>query len=72
MLEEKLKDVIVAELKRQAADNPDAIRVQNEEPLVVNGTVDLNTSTIGVAQLTVKEIGLRTSDTVEMKPNPIR
>ena len=41
MLEEKLKQAIVAELERQADDRPQALKVETSPQLVVNGTVDL-------------------------------
>ena len=47
MLEEKLKEAIVGELERQAANRPQALKVQNAsdakdlEELVVNGKIDL-------------------------------
>lgn len=47
MLEEKLKEAIVGELQRQAADRPQTLKVQgaNEagrsEELIVNGKIDL-------------------------------
>ena len=49
MLEEKLKDAIVAELKRQAADRPQALRVESSPELVVNGEVDLDALVMVVA-----------------------
>ena len=42
MLEEKLKEAIVAELKRQAANNPQLLRVENSDGLVVNGKIDID------------------------------
>jgi hypothetical protein len=42
MLEEKLKEAIVAELKRQAANNPQMLSVDNADDLVVNGKIDLD------------------------------
>ncbi|GLR98041.1 MULTISPECIES: hypothetical protein [Bradyrhizobium] len=47
MLEEKLKEAIIDELKRQAADRPQALKVQGagdakgSEELTVNGKSDL-------------------------------
>jgi len=47
MLEEKLKEAIVGELERQAADRPQALKVQGardanrSEELTVNGRIDL-------------------------------
>ena len=42
MLEEKLKVAIVAELKRQAANDPQLLRIANADDLVVNGKIDLD------------------------------
>ena len=45
MLEEKLKEAIVAELKRQAANNPQSLSVDNADNadnLVVKGKIDLD------------------------------
>jgi hypothetical protein len=39
MLEEKLKEAIVAELKRQAANDPQSLSVDD---LVVKGKIDLD------------------------------
>ncbi|MET3997078.1 hypothetical protein ABID65_008758 [Bradyrhizobium sp. S3.9.2] len=41
MLEEKLKEAIVGELKRQAANRPQSLKVDSCEELVVNGKIDL-------------------------------
>lgn len=43
MLEEKLKEAIIGELKRQAANRPQSLKVDgsSEEELVVNGKIDL-------------------------------
>ncbi|MBW7963308.1 hypothetical protein [Bradyrhizobium sp. BR 10261] len=42
MLEEKLKESIIGELKRQAANRPHALKVEgSSEELVVNGKIDL-------------------------------
>lgn len=47
MLEEKLKEAIVGELQRQAANRPQLLKVQSlkvegsAEELVVNGKIDL-------------------------------
>lgn len=49
MLEEKLKQAIVAELKRQAANQPQALRVESSPELVVNGRVDLDALAMVVA-----------------------
>ncbi len=42
MLEEKLKAAIVAELKRQAANLPQAPKVEISPELVINGGLDVN------------------------------
>jgi hypothetical protein len=42
MLEEKLKEAIIGELQRQAADKPQSLRVESSDGLVVNGKVDLD------------------------------
>ena len=41
MLEEKLKEAIVAELKRQAANDPQLLRIESDG-LVVEGKIDLD------------------------------
>ena len=42
MLEEKLKQAIVAELKRQAANDPHSLSVGSSDGLVVDGKIDLD------------------------------
>jgi hypothetical protein len=42
MLEEKLKEAIVAELKRQAANDPHSLSVESSDSLVVEGKIDLD------------------------------
>jgi len=42
MLEEKLKEAIVAELKRQAANDPQSLRIESSGGLVVEGKIDLD------------------------------
>jgi len=42
MLEEKLKEAIVAELKRQAANDPQSLRIESSDRLVVEGKIDLD------------------------------
>ena len=42
MLEEKLKEAIVAELKRQAANDPHLLSVESSDGLVVEGKIDLD------------------------------
>ena len=41
ILEEKLKEAIVAELKRQASNDPHSLRAESAEGLVVKGRIDL-------------------------------
>jgi hypothetical protein len=49
MLEEKLSEATVGELKRQAADQPHLLRVESSPELVVNGKVDLDALVMVVA-----------------------
>ncbi|AMA58669.1 MULTISPECIES: hypothetical protein [unclassified Bradyrhizobium] len=55
MLEEKLKQAIIDELNRQAADRPQALKIQgadaaqDSEELTVNGKVDLGALVMVVA-----------------------
>lgn len=49
MFEEKLKEAIVAELKRQAANHPQVLKVESSPDLVVNGKVDLDALAMVVA-----------------------
>jgi hypothetical protein len=42
VLDEKLKEAIVNELKRQAADRPHSLQVDDAKDLVVNGKIDLD------------------------------
>jgi hypothetical protein len=49
MFEEKLKEAVVGELKRQAADQPQALQIQNDQELVVNGKVDLDALVMVIA-----------------------
>ena len=42
MLEQKLKEAIVAELNRQAANDPKTLSVKQSDDLVVNGKIDLD------------------------------
>lgn len=41
MLEEKLKKAIIGELKRQAANRPQSLKVEGSDELIVNGKIDL-------------------------------
>jgi hypothetical protein len=49
MLEEKLKEAIVAELKRQAANDPQSLSIDDSEDLIVKGKVDLDDLTMVIA-----------------------
>jgi hypothetical protein len=49
MLEEKLKEAIVGELQRQAADHPQALKVECSGKLVVNGAIDLEALVMVIA-----------------------
>jgi hypothetical protein len=51
MLEEKLKEAIVAELKRQAANDPQSLRIENSDGLVVDGKIDLDDLAMVIAPL---------------------
>jgi hypothetical protein len=42
MLEENLKEAIVAELKRQAANDPQSLGIDDSEDLIVKGKIDLD------------------------------
>jgi hypothetical protein len=48
-LDEKLKEAIVGELKRQAADKPQALGVSDSPDLFVNGKIDLDALIMVVA-----------------------
>jgi hypothetical protein len=55
MLEEKLKEAIVGELQRQAADRPQSLKVQGvgdakgSEELTVDGKIDLGALVMVIA-----------------------
>ena len=49
MLDEKLKQGIVAELMRQAANRPQALRVEGSPEPVINGEVDRDALAMVVA-----------------------
>ena len=55
MLEEKLKEAIIDELKRQAADRPQSLQVrgagdaEGSEELTVNGKIDLGALAMVIA-----------------------
>ncbi len=42
MLEEKLKPAIISELKRQAANSPRSLQVDDSKKLVVKGKIDID------------------------------
>jgi hypothetical protein len=42
MLEKKLKEAIVGELKRQAANSPRSLQVDDSKELVVNGKINID------------------------------
>ena len=42
MLEEKLKEAIITELKRQAAKSPRLLRVDDSKDLVVKGNINID------------------------------
>jgi hypothetical protein len=48
-LDEKLKEAIVGELKRQAADRPQTLSVSDTPDLYVNGKIDLDALIMVVA-----------------------
>jgi hypothetical protein len=48
-LDEKLKEAIVGELKRQAADRPQTLSVSESPDLFVNGKIDLDALIMVVA-----------------------
>ena len=55
MLEEKLTEAIIGELKRQAAERPQALKIQGaddakgSEELTVNGKIDLGALVMVIA-----------------------
>jgi hypothetical protein len=49
MLEEKLKEAIVGELQRQAADEPQSLSVNSSDDLVVNGKIDVDALVMVIA-----------------------
>jgi hypothetical protein len=49
MLEEKLKEAIVGELKRQAANDPQSLSIDDSEDLIVKGKIDLDDLTMVIA-----------------------
>lgn len=49
MLEEKLREVIIGELKRQAADRPQSLRIEDRDDLRVDGRIDLDALVMVIA-----------------------
>lgn len=49
MLEEKLKQAIISELKRQAADAPRSLQVEDSKELIVRGKIDIDALVMAVA-----------------------
>jgi len=49
MLEEKLKEAIVAELTRLAANDPQSLGIESSDGLVVKGKIDLDDLTMVIA-----------------------
>jgi hypothetical protein len=49
MFEEKLKEAIIGELERQAADKPQSLKVNSSDDLVVNGKIDIDALAMVVA-----------------------
>jgi hypothetical protein len=49
MLEEKLKEVIISELKRQAANSPRSLQVEEAKEFVVRGKIDLDALAMVIA-----------------------
>jgi hypothetical protein len=49
VLDEKLKEAIVGELKPQAANRPQSLSVNDSQDLVVNGKIDLDALIMVVA-----------------------
>jgi hypothetical protein len=50
MVEEKLREAVIGELKRQAANRPDLLRVQAAEELSVDGMIDLDALIMVIAR----------------------
>jgi hypothetical protein len=49
MLEEKLKEAIISELKRQAAEAPRSLQVEDSEEFVVRGKIDIDALVMVIA-----------------------
>jgi hypothetical protein len=48
-LDEKLREALVGELKRQAAEQPQSLRVSDSRDLIVNGKIDLDALVMVIA-----------------------
>ncbi len=49
MLEEKLKEAIIGELQRQAANDPQSLSVESSDDLVVKGRIDIEALVMVIA-----------------------
>jgi hypothetical protein len=49
MLEERLKEAIVSELKRQAANSPRSLQVDDSKELVVKGKINIDELVVAIA-----------------------
>jgi hypothetical protein len=49
MLEEKLKEAIIGELQRQAANDPQSLSVESSGDLVVKGKIDIEALVMVIA-----------------------
>jgi hypothetical protein len=49
MLEERLKEAIVSELKRQAANSPRSLQVDDSKKLVVKGKINIDELVVAIA-----------------------
>jgi hypothetical protein len=61
MLEEKLKEAIIAELKRQAANDPQSLSIESSDGLVVKGKIDLDDLTMVIVGV-LKRLGATDRD----------
>ncbi|MCA6120314.1 hypothetical protein J6500_00120 [Bradyrhizobium sp. WSM 1704] len=49
MLEQKLREAVIGELKRQAANRPDLLRVHDAGELSIDGRIDLDALVMVIA-----------------------
>jgi hypothetical protein len=49
MLEERLKEAIIGELKRQAANSPRSLQVDDSKGLVIRGKIDIGALVMAIA-----------------------